>query len=311
MELDFNYATSLQLDLSATNAANQADIISQTNIGQQEQFSQLLLQTHREPLHILPQLMKPVPETQLIMLLSGAMKMKLWQHGKEYKYQTKPGDLFLTAAHGDSYEMQWNSNNEIPIHTFQIYLNNDLLAKTAESTCGIDPGSVNLLEGSCLTDPFLQQLAYALKSELKNPDSATQLFMDSAAQLIAIHLLKRHCRAQHQIAEATGRLPELRLRQVKDYISDHLHLSISLNDLASVACVSPFHFCRLFKKATGKSPNQYVIIERMNKARNLLFAGSPVSDTAIAVGYHSTGHFTNTFRRHTGFLPLQYQKLAT
>jgi len=308
MEFDLKYSTPLQLDQSIS-AANAGDRINQTNIYQQGRFGQLLLETHQEPMHILPQVMKAVPETQIILLLSGAMKMKIWQNGKEENYQTRPGDLFLTAANGEPYTLQWNSNQEISINTLQIYLNNAILAKTAAATSGIDPSSVLLHEVSCLRDPFLQQLTYALKREMISPDSATQLFMDSAAQLIAVHLLKHHCQVKHQIREVTGKVPEPRLREVKDYIMYNLHRNISLDELASVACVSSYHFCRQFKKSTGKSPNQYVVQERINKAKKLLSSGMTVSQTAATSGYQSTSHFIKIFKRHTGFIPSQYQKL--
>ena len=96
-----------------------------------------------------------------------------------------------------------------------------------------------------------------------------------------------------------------------DFIEAHLASDISLDDLAAEACLSPFHFSRLFRKATGLSPCRYVTDRRIQAAQKMLAVDqSSLVQVALDTGFGSQGNFTRAFRKATGLTPGQYRELC-
>jgi AraC family transcriptional regulator len=103
---------------------------------------------------------------------------------------------------------------------------------------------------------------------------------------------------------AVGGLPESKLRRVTAHIESNLQRELPLAELASVANMSPYHFARLFKRATGVSPHRFVVRRRMDAAIVLLTEStSSISSIARAVGFRTASHFTTTVRHITGRTP--------
>lgn len=91
------------------------------------------------------------------------------------------------------------------------------------------------------------------------------------------------------------------------YVQGHLSDKIPLSDAAKHVNLSPFYFNRLFKEETGCSFLEYCTVSKINKAKELLLAGS-VIETSLELGYSSLAHFTRLFRKYTGFSPGIYRK---
>lgn len=96
--------------------------------------------------------------------------------------------------------------------------------------------------------------------------------------------------------------------QAKKFIDLNYANHITLNDIASEAAFSKFHFIRLFKKVYGKTPHQYLIAVRVEKAKQFLKTGLPISEVCFSVGFDSTGSFTTLFKKFTGLTPSNFQK---
>lgn len=85
--------------------------------------------------------------------------------------------------------------------------------------------------------------------------------------------------------------------------------AITLTGLAAEVFVSPFHFSRIFAKATGVTPGRYLTAVRLFEAKRLLLTTSlTVSDVVCSVGYSSVGTFTSRFTRAVGITPTQYRE---
>src|SRR5947207_13259213 len=84
----------------------------------------------------------------------------------------------------------------------------------------------------------------------------------------------------------------------------HLHEVLTLEDLASVACLSPSHFNRVFCRLIGIPPGEFLSALRFQRARQLLLTPSlSVTDICFVVGYPCTGSFTSRVRRLVGLSP--------
>jgi AraC-like DNA-binding protein len=97
-----------------------------------------------------------------------------------------------------------------------------------------------------------------------------------------------------------------RIVQAKLFIDTNFATSIDLDSIADEAYFSKFHFIRLFKKIYGKTPHQYLIVLRIEKAMRLLQAKMPVTDACFSVGFESVSSFSGLFKRIVGLTPSAY-----
>jgi AraC family transcriptional regulator len=101
----------------------------------------------------------------------------------------------------------------------------------------------------------------------------------------------------------------VRLRRVLDYISAHVADEIKLEELARVACLSTFHFARVFTFAIGVPPHRYVSRMRLENAMAEIAAGRlPLAEVALNARFSSQASFTRAFRRAIGMTPAEYRR---
>lgn len=144
--------------------------------------------------------------------------------------------------------------------------------------------------------------------ELRAGEPGTRLLDGSSAPLPAVRLLRRHTPPPERFAPACNALAGVPLGRVIAYIEDHLADDLPLAAVAAVANLSPFHFARLFRDATGVPPHRYIIGRRVERAK-LLLAATEWSLAAIAheVGFADGSHLTRHFKRETGVTPRAYR----
>ena len=139
-----------------------------------------------------------------------------------------------------------------------------------------------------------------------------RLAAESLANVLAVHLIRHALAPRLPERGRDGALSRGRLRAVVEYIEEHLDADPSLEQLAAVAGLSPYHFARQFKAATGLPPHQFVIARRVERARQLLQAGTDVSlaEVAAEVGFCDQSMFTRHFKRLVGVTPGQFRAPA-
>ncbi|WP_234380645.1 AraC family transcriptional regulator [Streptomyces sp. CMB-StM0423] len=153
------------------------------------------------------------------------------------------------------------------------------------------------------TDPLLTKLMERLASEYARPGPADSLYAQSLVQAAAAVVVRR-ASAGRGTAERDGAMPSRRLAQVMDYIHANLAERMALAELAAVAGVSTSHFTRLFRASTGQSPHQFVLQQRLERARRaLLHTERPIANIATEAGFADQSHLTRMMRRHGGVTP--------
>lgn len=100
-----------------------------------------------------------------------------------------------------------------------------------------------------------------------------------------------------------------RIVQAKLFIDDNFTQPIELDNIADEAYFSKFHFLRIFKQAYGRTPHQYLVYKRIERAKELLKKGTPVTEVCYMVGFESVGSFSTLFKRSTGYSPSEYQSI--
>lgn len=98
------------------------------------------------------------------------------------------------------------------------------------------------------------------------------------------------------------------VRNAKAFIHEHLGEQMSLETVAAAVNVSPFHFCKLFKRATGLTFTDFVNRARVEKAKRLLLRpGARITEIAYDVGFQSLSHFNRSFRRIADESPSEFR----
>ena len=98
------------------------------------------------------------------------------------------------------------------------------------------------------------------------------------------------------------------LATVREHIDRHFAKALTINKLAALARLSPFHFIRSFRAAYGQTPHQYLRDRRVERAKELLATTViPVTEVCDKVGFRSLGSFTTLFRKQTGETPAEYR----
>jgi AraC family transcriptional regulator len=151
----------------------------------------------------------------------------------------------------------------------------------------------------------VQQIGLALKADVEAQYPTGRMFGEALATGLVIHLLRQYSVWRPQLAsDDKGRLSESQLQRVFDYIHNHLDQDVALEDIANVLSLSQYHFCRLFKQATGVTPYQYLTQRRIERAKKLLLTTKlTITEIAFAVGLSNHSSFTRLFRQYVGVSP--------
>ncbi|MBN1952741.1 MAG: helix-turn-helix transcriptional regulator [Bacteroidales bacterium] len=101
-----------------------------------------------------------------------------------------------------------------------------------------------------------------------------------------------------------------RIEKVLDYIHENINSSVEIRDIADVACMSEFHFIRIFSEFCGCTPYQYIIKVRIDKAKKLIRRNAfSINEISQACGYDSVQTFRKCFKRETGYSPREFFRM--
>ncbi|MEL6412274.1 MAG: AraC family transcriptional regulator [Pseudomonadota bacterium] len=170
----------------------------------------------------------------------------------------------------------------------------------------IRPEVISTVFRDPIVEATMMQIGYT------HAGSVTDAALVHAAQLVVHQLLDdADPKDQTQVDEeaAINPLEASKLTTLDDYIADHLHRAISVDELAQIACVSRHHFSRRFKAKTGQSPYQYVLAAKLDAAAHALSSDRSRSVTEVSgsVGYDNPAQFAKAFRRRFGAAPRMWR----
>lgn len=228
--------------------------------------------------------------------LSHPYQLEWKRSGRYQRVQMTPSAICVTPV-DEPISLRWNENLEI----IKAYLSHTLLTTTAESLKL--RGEIIIPERHGDFDTQITHLCQALWAEAQAGYPLGRVFGESLGTALASCLLQRYCHVS-STSSTPGKLPPRVWKALQTFIEDQLHEDISLEDMAQVARLSPYHFSRCFKETTGTSPHQYLIARRVEHARNLLtHSDLSLAQIAVQSGFSDQSHLTRHMKRILGQTP--------
>jgi AraC family transcriptional regulator len=171
------------------------------------------------------------------------------------------------------------------------------------------PPDFGRLHADAFRCPVLARLLEMLWVDPSLQSPQGRLFADGLLLALTGRLLSL---AQARLPEpGRGALSPERLERVDEWVAAHLAEPFGLDEMAASVGLSPFHFARSFKQATGETPLAFVAAKRIELAKRLLGAGAtPLAEVAQLCGFADQAHFTTAFRHRTGMTPGVWRRAA-
>jgi AraC family transcriptional regulator len=255
------------------------------------------------------ELLPPDPETEprhwvrhdqafAMMLQPGSIEWGSKRSAME-KYSYTEGDLALCDRHVGEWVGLMNVSH------LQLGISDAALMASSDGAYG----EVELRPSRKFANPRLSALAAAVHAEMVAGFPSGRLFLDSVEQAMAVTLVKDHAVRHRPVQTYRGGLGSARLRSIKELVDAKLEDELSLDEMAQSVGLSTAHFARMFRKSTGESPHQFVLRQRLERAKAML--GDPdarILDVAVACGFKTQQHFAQVFRDVWGGSPTEYRQ---
>jgi len=218
-----------------------------------------------------------------------------------------------TAVHGDidiipvGVPSRWQMHDENDRAVLMVF--SQSLLNTVVEESGKGASSIELRNRFMSRDRQLENIAWAMKSELEMGSPSGELYLDGLALSAAARLVTAHSSLAVE-ERRLGGLDGRRLRRTLEFIEAHLSGELSLSHLAAVADMSVSHFRAGFRESVGTSVHQYVIERRVERAKSLLMRdGKSIAEIALDSGFTHQSHLARHMQRTTGFSPLQMKRI--
>ena len=238
-----------------------------------------------------------LPDPTFVVHIAGKPRVKTWERDSWSETSSIPGCATIIPS---GQPTGWLVDGELDVVTLSI------AAKDLQATPARDQFQRMRF---AFTDPLGVALTRQVLAELYAPQTPERtVYVGALVNALKAHMLRGPVAAT-AASFPTSDLSSSRIHHIMNAILAHPEAGHSLDALAADAGVTPSHVCRVFKRATGVSPHQYVMKARLDRAQEMLGA-SDLSIAAIAefLGFTSQSHFTRAFRQYAGQTPSEWRQ---
>jgi AraC family transcriptional regulator len=238
----------------------------------------------------------PLPDPIFVVHIAGKPNIKTWERDGWSEASSFPGCATIVPA---GQPTGWLVDGELDVVTLSLASEDVRRRGVADQFTRMN---------FAFSDPLGVALTRQVLGELYTPPSPERdIYVEALVNALQAHMLRGP-------GARTGAIPTAdfsarRIHQVMNAILQNPGEDHSLEKMAEVAGVTAPHFCRIFKKASGTTPHQYVMRAKLDRAQQLL-SGSNASLAHIAesLGFTSQSHFTRAFRQFTGETPSEFRR---
>lgn len=241
-------------------------------------------------------------------MLRGKKHMKLDKKTSYFDYY--PGESILVAP-GETMVIDFPEADETPTQCISLSLNPDFIEDSLNYLNYHLPKVDETSQWNIQLDEYFLFNNKALASATNNimriamdDNSQKDIMADFALKELLIRLMQTQARS---MVEKNIVKNKSRIGFVVDYIKRNLHQKLSIDSIAKLAYVSKSNFFKMFKDELGTSPNDFILQERISKAKELLASQTSIKETAFQTGFSDTNYFTRVFKQLEGITPKSYQ----
>ncbi|RXM51532.1 MULTISPECIES: AraC family transcriptional regulator [unclassified Chryseobacterium] len=241
-------------------------------------------------------------------MLRGKKHMKLDNKTNYFDYF--PGESILVAP-GETMVIDFPEADETPTQCISLSLNPDFIENSLNHLNYHFPKADEASQWNIQLDEYFlfnnQALASATNNIMRiamDDNSQKDIMADFALKELLIRLMQTQARS---MVERNIVKNKSRIGFAVDYIKRNLHQKLSIESIAKLAYVSKSNFFKMFKDELGTSPNDFILQERISKAKELLATQNSIKETAYQTGFSDTNYFTRVFKQLEGITPKSYQ----
>jgi len=211
------------------------------------------------------------------------------------------GEMCLVPRHFET----WVRTDDLHYLYLSVGISDAALAAACDGT----RGDVELRRVESLVDARVGALAAAVNAERVAGFPSGRLFLDSVEQALAVALVNGYALRHRSVQTYRGGLGSGRLRRIKEFVDAKMEDNLTLCEMAQSVGLSTAHFSRMFRKSTGETPHQFLLRQRVERAKEMLrSADARVMDVAVACGFKTQQHFAQIFRHVCGASPTEYRQ---
>lgn len=241
-------------------------------------------------------------------MLRGKKHMKLDNKTGYFDYY--PGESVLVSP-GETMVIDFPEADETPSQCISLSLNPEFIENSLNHLNYHFPKTDETSQWNIELDEYFlfnnQSLASATNNIMRiamDDNSQKDIMADFALKELLIRLMQTQARS---MVEKNIAKNKSRIGFAVDYIKKNLHQKLSIESIAKLAYVSKSNFFRMFKDELGTSPNEFILQERINRAKELLKSQNSIKETAFQTGFSDTNYFTRVFKQLVGVTPKSYQ----
>jgi AraC family transcriptional regulator len=226
-----------------------------------------------------------------------------WLAGKREIERRQLGDIAIIPA-GIAHHCNWNTTVQFGI----LAIEPTLLQHIGQDW--VNPDRIQLRpQFMSERDDLIQSIFATLSAEAATGGIGSNLLIDSLRTTLAIHLLRNYCTTAPKLSSYANGLSATKLKLITDYINAHLDGDLKLVDLSAIVNISPYHFLRLFKQSLGVTPHQYILQQRLDRAKYLLRSSNlDIDEIAVRVGFCDRSHLNRYFKSIIGKTPDRWRQ---
>ena len=247
------------------------------------------------------------PDPRVGVSVSGRYSSYFFTRGRWRHDAHTPGSICVHRT-GEHARHRFGVPEDLNHKTALIYFPLAQLASAADHLCRAgQPGDVPSFNSIVDRDPAIAHVTFALLRAMATGDG--DLYAETVAAWLAVHLVSRYGpNSGLDDNRSIGSITDARLSRVVEFMSTHFAEPLTLEKLAAEACISKYHFTRLFKSKVGQSPYRYLADLRLDSARQMLISTDlSIAQVGKACGYPALSHFSAAFAARFDVTPTDFR----
>jgi AraC family transcriptional regulator len=242
------------------------------------------------------------PNLCLHLQITGERDFEWWQSGKNAVEHTVPGSLIVIPP-GTRDRLLWRGSSE----RFILSIENAALDRLASKLGTKHP--VEIRGAWSTLDPSMRFLVSEMGREAHESWPLGALYADLLALALQSDLIKNYSTRKVALPRFKGGLSLRNLKVAMEYMSENLTEDIGLEQIAGEIGLSASHFAHEFRSSTGATPYQYLLRQRLERAKDLLKTTKfPIQNIGALAGFKYPANFVRTFRQRVGQSPDSWRK---